>query len=1242
MSSAGFVARRLGGREEEVYVGEVDRTMKAQGIGVLFRGGKRVYEGEFRAGRVDGIGEWVEEGKCQYYGQLKEAKPHGVGHLKEPAKEIMGNFQYGTPFGVAMAKGSNGLITKGIFKNGLLHGFCFSKSHDTGYAYKGFCLAGKRDGPGVEANQAEGIHYQGQQVKDVKHGIGLYTVENGKAHTETLSFWDQDSINKYVIEEDRLTGTRYEGQAFEGQKSGACRVKSSNFSYVGEVLEGFKHGYGRYEDDRQVFTGNWEADRRTGLGLAVNKADGSSYFGTWRYDKKEGFGVLRRANEVIPQMYKEGRLVDKVGEKISVLKDMDLLGFNRQAEAKLKQINGTVDFGVQSLERAYSILDLEFEADAANLDKEMQRILVALESFEDTCNDIKQRIADKMAAFEKSKEAQNFDNGPWIVREEIIIEDATEVTEIRNPIPTQQPMQPLQSPERPIPPSPQQPPVAEGNCSFVITRMDDDDDSPAAERTPPKSKITDADFIPNRPSDKPGEERHGMTHKKYMEAFSRQDGLDGKRLSASKGKDNGSPECSKCLGWNVKGEVSLDYQCWLCDLEKDIARDPSLHGVRHHNQPSQPTPYRIGGTPPPESYTERNRILRDLNKFNDTVKSPNTVNRFSPQKLEYPETNYQRLRADEKIRLLEQKYPAMAAIYREEQEHSRQWYKQTREYPTVLMQSRDDNTLSIDEYMPEDNIVADRQLETNVPRLELDMTGRFVGPDQELSRLISSTDRVKADELSRTIQVARIDKYPDYYQPNNSRQHNVYSRHGSPVHPPAGSQQSIPVSTQSRSVDQVTQTPPPNPSMSTQTSFLYDSNQDFNPKDHVTVHNHSKHTGDRPPLPRVAPSPTRQEGVSPSGDYPSPQVNRHTQGMRTDTPPGIREIHTVVREGPNGEIVEVVRYERMGNDGYGGYTPLARSNRYYPAGIEGVGQQARQGSQGQPQINKSSSVEPDFTPNAIGERLGEYVRSVFPIEPHFEVISHEFSPKHIRSSPPNKSTFQSLLPKSVEQTPTNQQLQPQTEDNSGPRRRSILDTFISAEPNKPKQYSEFVGQGSHIQPTPPATSESQTFGAPAFVKTESESASTPKSYLSIFEALEGRQNPTIEFTPARSTAEDRYSRPPQAAPSGVSLSYVTDPPKQSILDQSIQNSRRKSISRPADSLPPSLLATSTQPLPSTQQTAGGGRRRSVIDQFMPADTQQSVPSQWTPTPVYNPQQPPSTVITPEGTKKRSILDTFIH
>ena len=109
--------------------------------------------------------------------------------------------------------------------------------------------------------------YEGEIKGILRHGEGTITIKS------------TDEVCKGSFVNDKLTGYV------------EC-VSPNGAVYTGEVVDGNKHGVGKYiYPDGSYYYGQFQNNKRNGLGEQHN-ADGSAYYGSFVDDKKQGTEVV--------------------------------------------------------------------------------------------------------------------------------------------------------------------------------------------------------------------------------------------------------------------------------------------------------------------------------------------------------------------------------------------------------------------------------------------------------------------------------------------------------------------------------------------------------------------------------------------------------------------------------------------------------------------------------------------------------------------------------------------------------------------------------------------------------------------------------------------------------------------------------------------------------------------------------------------------------------------------------------
>ncbi|CAE7254390.1 rsph10b, partial [Symbiodinium necroappetens] len=202
--------------------------------------------------------------------------------------------------GHGMYKFANGDEYHGQFRRGMREGAGVYTSKRSHMQYDGQWLRDRRHGTGTLTIESAGkvlYTYDGQWVADKRHGSGS-CVRN---HKEKYSGqWSQNfyhGAGTFVDEK----GTLYEGEWRQGKFHGVGKHICRGETYTGAFEDGERHGMGqlvRGEDStaqdflgaESLYAGQWRAGQRHGQGTAIYA--GGEYEGDWVHGKRHGQAVL--------------------------------------------------------------------------------------------------------------------------------------------------------------------------------------------------------------------------------------------------------------------------------------------------------------------------------------------------------------------------------------------------------------------------------------------------------------------------------------------------------------------------------------------------------------------------------------------------------------------------------------------------------------------------------------------------------------------------------------------------------------------------------------------------------------------------------------------------------------------------------------------------------------------------------------------------------------------------------------
>jgi hypothetical protein len=167
--------------------------------------------------------------------------------------------------GIVYIKLADNSEVEGIYYNNALNGFArvFFTNKDT---YKGELFNDSANGYGIYYFSRHGCAYEGTWENNYKTGIGI---EN---------WWYEAS---------------YEGEFKNGKKNGIGTYTWIDGSfYKGEWFNNNIHGYGIFSNrDKTIYQGQFVMNSLNGYGEMYNLINNSFFYGFWKENKKNGFGV---------------------------------------------------------------------------------------------------------------------------------------------------------------------------------------------------------------------------------------------------------------------------------------------------------------------------------------------------------------------------------------------------------------------------------------------------------------------------------------------------------------------------------------------------------------------------------------------------------------------------------------------------------------------------------------------------------------------------------------------------------------------------------------------------------------------------------------------------------------------------------------------------------------------------------------------------------------------------------------
>ncbi len=240
-----------------------------------------------------------------YTGQFKEGQFHGWGECEyADGDKYVGWWEARLPEGTGTLFGSDGSVTKGLWKQGVLvnedgevinDDFAI-KSIAEGEVQTG-CLSGNcEDGNGI-MGFPDGTRYEGGFVKGKFHGLGKWFYTNGDVfdgnwhenfpHGDGRIIHEDQSETKGVWEFGVYLGETRGGSIRDCTYGDCGNIKEGYYQYSdgtrykGEFKNGLPQGWGRVEyPGGEIYEGDWLSDIAHGYGTFTT-SDGKEFVGLW-------------------------------------------------------------------------------------------------------------------------------------------------------------------------------------------------------------------------------------------------------------------------------------------------------------------------------------------------------------------------------------------------------------------------------------------------------------------------------------------------------------------------------------------------------------------------------------------------------------------------------------------------------------------------------------------------------------------------------------------------------------------------------------------------------------------------------------------------------------------------------------------------------------------------------------------------------------------------------------------------
>eukprot|EP00347_Sterkiella_histriomuscorum_P023759 403333484 len=255
-----------------------------QGVGVFRNAAKCVYLGEFKNGKFNGIGKMTQSGsKTVYIGEFLDGKQNGKGiEILIDGTRYEGTFNKGEKIGKFKVTSKLGIETEQEFET----------SNDKEEEKK-------------ETEEAVAIgSFDESQIEQKVENLSVVTDQDpvlialleDPVYKRQLEEW-QSKISEqnlvFTYGSVLASGAKYIGYLLNGntRHGPGCQLWADGSKYYGDWRYTLATGYGKLmHADSDVYEGQWLNDKAQGKGTYLH-ADGAKYIGDWHQDKQHGQGV---------------------------------------------------------------------------------------------------------------------------------------------------------------------------------------------------------------------------------------------------------------------------------------------------------------------------------------------------------------------------------------------------------------------------------------------------------------------------------------------------------------------------------------------------------------------------------------------------------------------------------------------------------------------------------------------------------------------------------------------------------------------------------------------------------------------------------------------------------------------------------------------------------------------------------------------------------------------------------------
>lgn len=260
------------------------------GDGILYKDDGTIRKGIWEYGRLSQAIVDIELPEGHYKGTIKDGLPEGYGTMTYDSGSVYnGNWLKGKWNGEGLYINNSDTIFSN-WKNGEL-GDNISYITQT-LNYEGSTFDGKISGIGV-LQQIDGSYYSGMWYEGQREGVGDMLFPNGDLYMGDWEGNEFHGVGTYFYEKENA---KYNGEWVKGLQHGIGVYRCKDFEYDGEWDSGWMNGDGIiYFNNGDKYEGTVHENIIDGIG-SYNFANGNYYEGEFFEGKITGLGVFQFVN----------------------------------------------------------------------------------------------------------------------------------------------------------------------------------------------------------------------------------------------------------------------------------------------------------------------------------------------------------------------------------------------------------------------------------------------------------------------------------------------------------------------------------------------------------------------------------------------------------------------------------------------------------------------------------------------------------------------------------------------------------------------------------------------------------------------------------------------------------------------------------------------------------------------------------------------------------------------------------